>query len=157
LKNKKQTYIISIAIPLIVGIAATLLTSKNMGIYKEIMKPPLAPPAFLFPVVWTILYILMGISSAKIILTPSARGEQKKSIILYGLQLLLNFIWPVVFFNFKSFKISFIIIVLLWYTVFQMILAFYEIDKKAAFYQIPYILWITFATYLNLAIALLNP
>lgn len=156
MNNKKKTYIISIAIPLIIGIAASLLTSGQMHIYKEIVKPPLAPPAFIFPIVWTILYILMGISSARIILTPSVHGEQKKAILLYILQLFLNFIWPIVFFNFKSYKISFVIIILLWYTVFRMIMAFFEVDKKAALYQIPYLLWITFATYLNLAIALLN-
>ncbi len=127
-----------------------------MIIYNQLIKPPLSPPAFVFMIIWPILYILMGISSAKIILTPSSHGEQKTAMLLYICQLFLNFIWPIFFFNFKSYKISFVIIIMLWYTVFRMILAFYELDKKAAFYQLPYLIWLTFAAYLNLAIALLN-
>ena len=156
MKNNRKTYFIAIAIPLFAGILASILTAGQMNIYTEIVKPPLSPPAILFPVVWTILYVLMGISSAMIFLSPANRDENKLAFILYFLQLALNFIWPIVFFNFKDFKLAFVIIVFLWYAILRMILVFLSINKNAAFLQIPYLLWVTFATYLNLAIVLLN-
>ena len=113
LNTKKQTYIISIAIPIIIVIVSFILTSKQMIIYNQLIKPPLSPPAFVFMIIWPILYILMGISSAKIILTPSSHGEQKTAMLLYICQLFLNFIWPIFFFKFKSYKISFVIIIML--------------------------------------------
>lgn len=156
LKRNRQTYIISIAIPLITGVLASIITSGQMQIYKTLVKPPLSPPAIIFPIVWTILYVLMGISSAMIVLTPANKKEQRFAITLYIMQLALNFLWSIVFFNFRAFKASFVIIVMLWYTIFRMILAFMQVNKSAALLQIPYLLWVTFATYLNLAIVLLN-
>lgn len=156
LKRNRQTYIISIAIPLITGVLASIITLGQMQIYKTLIKPPLSPPAIIFPIVWTILYVLMGISSAMIALTPANKKEQRFAITLYIMQLALNFLWSIVFFNFRAFKASFVIIVMLWYTIFRMILAFMQVNKSAALLQIPYLLWVTFATYLNLAIVLLN-
>ena len=157
LNNTKKTYLISILIPLLTGLISALLTSSNISLYYEINRPFLAPPTYIFPIVWSVLYTLMGISFAKIALSDNAEPSLKKFVYtLYIIQLVLNFIWPLIFFNQKSYSISFIIIVLLWYTILRMIIIFYQIDKKAALLQIPYIIWVTFASYLNLALALLN-
>jgi len=155
-KQQIKTFAIAIFIPLFVGILAALITRGQMDLYKEINKPPLAPPAVLFPIVWSVLYILMGIGSGKIILAKALPSEKLRAILIYALQLFINFIWSLVFFNAKAFEAAFILIVILWYLIFKMIIEFYNIDKGAAILQVPYLLWVTFATYLTLAIALLN-
>ena len=153
---KKGLLFKSIAIPLLVGVIASLLTGGGMEMFETLEKPPLSPSGWLFPIVWTILYTLMGISSY-LILTSGA--EQKKidnAIRLYGYQLLVNFLWPTFFFNLEWYLFSFLWLVLLWILVFQMIRRFWEIDKRAALLNIPYLIWLTFAGYLNLGIWWLN-
>lgn len=156
--NKKtiKKYIICILIPVLTGIFSVLLTGGPMKLYAELHKPFFAPPAILFPIVWTILYILMGIGSGNIMLSNARSREKAPAYLWYLLQLVLNFCWPILFFHFKAFKLSFVWIALLWYAVFRMILAFFKVDKHAAALQIPYLLWVTFATLLNLTIAILN-
>lgn len=154
--NKIKTYIWSIAIPVAVGLLSAVLTMGQMDLYQEINQPLLAPPPWLFPVVWTILYVLMGISFARIVLSDQPDVEKIPSYFWYVFQLFFNFFWSIWFFNFRAFEFSFVWIVILWYGILRMILAFYQIDKIAAKLQIPYLLWVTFAAYLNLAIAILN-
>lgn len=149
MKNLK-IYLISIISTLLVGILSGLLTMNNMGIYAFINRPPLSPPSWLFPVVWTILYILMGISVA-IFYTKTEKVPK-----IYILQLLVNFIWPLIFFNLEAYFLSFIVILLLIVLVIKMIQEFYKVSKISAILQIPYLLWLLFATYLNFAIYLLN-
>lgn len=156
MKLNKCLLFICIAIPVIVGIIAGLLTRNSMEVFAYVEKPPLAPPAWLFPLVWTILYILMGISSY-FILTSNAEFEEKADAMrLYGYQLVVNFLWPTFFFNFRWYFFAFLWLVLLWILVFFMIRMFYRISKLAAYLNIPYILWLTFAGYLNLGIWWLN-
>lgn len=156
MKLNKCLLFICIAIPVIVGIIAGLLTRNSMEVFAYVEKPPLAPPAWLFPLVWTILYILMGISSY-FILTSNAEFEEKADAMrLYGYQLVVNFLWPTFFFNFRWCFFAFLWLVLLWILVFFMIRMFYRISKLAAYLNIPYILWLTFAGYLNLGIWWLN-
>ena len=156
MKLNKRLLFICIAIPLLVGLVAGLLTRNSMEVFSMVEKPPLAPPAWLFPVVWTILYILMGISSY-IILTSDAEFEEISSAIkIYVYQLMVNFLWPTFFFNFGWYFFSFLWLILLWGLVFLMIRKFYEINKTAAYLNVPYLIWLTFAGYLNAGIWLLN-
>lgn len=156
--QKQKTYIVGIAIPLAVGGIAAFLTRSNMSIYEKINQPALSPPGFLFPIVWTILYVLMGISSVRIYF-KSKQAEHFTSFALYSYakQLLLNFLWSIIFFNLQHFLFAFIWLIFLWFSILKMILIFDRIDKCAAYLQIPYLIWVTFAGYLNLAIYLLNP
>ncbi len=156
MKNFK-TYLIAILIPLAVGGLSALLTSSNMMLYGEIVKPPLAPPPILFPIVWTILYILMGIGSARVYLKKEAMPKEATNALkTYALQLFFNFFWSLIFFNLRTFLFAFIWLIVLWGLIIVMLFEFYKIDKFAAIINIPYLLWVTFAAYLNLAIYILN-
>lgn len=155
--SKIKPYIIAILIPLAVGGIASFLTRNNMDIYQQINRPALAPPSIVFPIVWTILYVLMGISSARIYLNQGANSQYSPfALYSYAKQLILNFLWSIIFFNLRQFLFAFIWLIFLWFSILKMILAFYKIDKTAAYLQIPYLIWVTFAGYLNLIIYLLN-
>lgn len=155
--KKYKIYIISILIALGVGGLSALLTSNNMNLYNEIITPPLSPPSILFPIVWTILYVLMGISSAMIYnQKEDYPKEVRNALIVYAINLFLNFTWSIIFFNFKAYFFAFIWLLLLWTTILTMIVKFYNIKPTAGYLQIPYLLWVTFAGYLNLSIFLLN-
>ena len=156
MKINKHLLFICIAIPLIVGGVSALLTKNSMGIFELVAKPPLAPPSWLFPVAWTILYILMGISSYLILTSDAGREEIQEALQLYAYQLIVNFLWPTFFFNFRWYFFAFLWLVLLWVLVFLMIRKFYSISKPAAYLNIPYLVWLTFAGYLNLGIWWLN-
>ena len=145
-----------IAIPLLVGAVAAIISGGGMDVFESVNKPPLSPLAWLFPVVWTILYTLMG-SSSYLILTSGEKEEQiQKAMTVYGYQLAVNFLWPTFFFNFQWYLFSFVWLLLLWILVFVMIFRFWKIDKRAAYLNIPYLVWLTFAGYLNLGIWWLN-
>ena len=145
-----------VAIPLLIGGIAALLTRDSMTIFSSLEKPSLSPPGWLFPVVWTILYTLMGISACLIGYSNSAPIEKAKALAIYTYQLAINFLWSIFFFNFQWYFFSFLWIILLWILVFAMIKSFYKINKTAAYLNIPYLVWITFAAYLNLGIWILN-
>ena len=146
----------SIALPLLVGLISGLLTRNAMQDFQTLVKPPLAPPGWLFPVVWTILYTLMGIS-AYLIQTSSVDPEVKSdALMIYRYQLIVNFLWPVLFFSFGWYLFAFAWILLLWGLVILMIWDFSKISKTAAYLNIPYLIWLTFAAYLNGAIWWLN-
>lgn len=146
----------SIALPLLIGIFAGLLTRNSMEAFSALNKPPLAPPAFLFPIVWTILYILMGISFYFIQTNNAKKQNCEKANSLYYYQLIVNFLWPIFFFRLKWYFFSFLWLLLLWILVFLMIQCFSKISKIASWLNIPYLLWLTFAGYLNFAIWWLN-
>ncbi len=156
MKKTIITYIIGILIPVVVGALSALLTMHSMDIYKTIVQPPLAPPGFLFPIVWTILYILMGVSSTMVYQSDATREIKTQALFIYVVQLIINFFWSIVFFNKRLFLASFLILVILWLLIIAMIYKFWKIDKTATLLQIPYLLWVTFAGYLNFAIYLLN-
>ena len=119
------------------------------------VQPPLSPPAWVFPVVWTILYALMGISAARIRLTPPSPGRSKGSNLFIA-QLIINFFWSLIFFNAQAYGFALLWLILLWVLVLWMIITFYSTDPLAALLQIPYLLWLTFAAYLNFSIWQLN-
>jgi len=143
----------SILISLGVGILSAICTMGNMDIYSEI-NTIIEPPKILFPIVWSILYILMGISSYMIYNSKSK--YRNDALLIYVCQLIINFFWSIVFFNFRNFLLSFILIVSLDILVILMIYYFYKINKKAALLQIPYLLWILFASFLTYQIYFLN-
>ena len=149
---KFKIYIKSIAIPLILGSIVGFLISGFID-YNSLNKPFLAPPSILFPIIWTILYILMGVSYG--ILDANSLTNSKINFIYY-LQLFFNLLWPIVFFIFKWKLFAFYWILLLVIFIIIMIVKFYNKNKLAGLIQIPYLLWTLFATYLNLFIYLLN-
>ena len=157
MKRNMKTFILSILLAEAVGGLSGFLTREGMKIYTEmIAPPPLSPPPLLFPIVWGILYALMGIGSARIWLTP-ASPERSRALNLYAAQLVVNFFWSLIFFNAQAFGFAFFWLLLLWLLVLLMILAFREVDPLAAWLQVPYLIWLTFAAYLNLGVWYLNP
>ncbi len=156
MKKKILSYVIGILIPLAVGGFSALLTKDNMDIYDTVVKPALAPPGILFPIAWSILYVLMGIGSALVFNAEVDARSKRKALILYGAQLFVNFFWSILFFNKRLFLASFLWLVLLWGLIVAMIASFYKIHKGTGLIQLPYLIWVTFAGYLNLAIYLLN-
>lgn len=155
MKINWKKLLICLAIPLAVGGLAALL-SGGMSDYGAMVKPPLSPPGWVFPVVWSILYLLMGYASYRILESGATQEEIKKALTLYGLQLLANFIWPLLFFGGGWFLLSFFWLILLWVLIYLTIRAFSQIDETAGNLLIPYILWVTFAAYLNFGIYVLN-
>lgn len=152
-KIQWKNLISAIAIPLAVGGLAALLNQTGISQFATVNQPPLAPPAFLFPVVWTLLYILMGIASY---LAATSGASNDTALVLYGLQLLFNFLWSFFFFHFQWYLFSFIWLVVLWLLILATAISFYRISKPAGYLMLPYLLWVTFAGYLNLGIYLLN-
>ncbi len=151
-KNKILNYIISIFIPVIIGCVVGLIMSNYID-YESLNRPALSPPASIFPIMWTILYILMGISYA--ILKNNDKVDSKVNKIYY-LQLIVNALWSIIFFVLKLRLVAFLWIVLLCTLVIYMIIVFYKKEKIAGILQIPYLVWILFATYLNFFVFLLN-
>lgn len=156
MKIDKKKLIICIAIPLIVGGIAGFLTRNSMEVFKNLDKPPLAPPGWLFPVVWTILYLLMGISSYLVMTSNASPQMISDALKIYYYQLVVNFLWPIFFFNFGWYLFSLVWLILLWVLVLIMILRFAKVSRPAAYMNIPYLIWLTFAAYLNLGVWWLN-
>lgn len=147
--------IICLAIPLAVGALATLL-SGGMDSYQIMNQPPLSPPGWVFPIVWTILYLLMGYASYRILTAEADRTAIKKALIIYGIQLFFNFLWPLIFFGLQWYWAAFVILLVLWVFIYLSMHYFGQIDDTAENLLIPYLLWVTFAGYLNLGVALMN-
>lgn len=153
MKVKWKDLITCIAIPLAAGGLSALLTGNAIAAFGQLNKPALAPPGWLFPVVWSILYVLMGTASYLVL---TAGKPDDAAFVTYGLQLIFNFFWPVIFFHLEMYLFAFIWLVALWLLVLRTIVLFYQISKPAGYLMVPYLLWITFAGYLNLSIWFLN-
>lgn len=152
--EKIKTYVYSILIALLVGGLSGLLAKNSMEIYSALQKPALSPPSIIFPIVWTILYILMGISAAMIYNTNDK--DKNTALKTYAVQLIINFFWTLFFFNMQWYLFSFIWLLLLLVVVLIMVVQFYRIKPLAAWLQIPYVLWLMFAAYLNYMVYVLN-
>jgi len=150
--SKFKIYAKSILIPVIVGAIVGFIISGSID-YNSLQKPFLAPPSILFPIIWSILYVLMGVSYG--ILDSNSLVDSEINSIYY-LQLLVNALWPIFFFVLKWRLFAFIWILLLLALIVVMIIRFYRKNKVAGLLQLPYLLWTTFATYLNLGVYLLN-
>lgn len=155
----KQTWkhlLISLAIPLAVGGLSAWLTRDSMKAFEALDKPPLSPPGWLFPIVWTILYLLMGWASYRVYTADVPERQSGRALAIYGLQLAVNFLWSIFFFNLGWYLFSFFWLLLLWCLILIMIFLFARIDPATRWMLLPYLLWVTFAGYLNLGIWLLN-
>ncbi len=138
----------------IVGALSAIFSGGFSDFFEKYKEPPLLPPAWLFPVVWTILYALMGFS-AYIISTTENPGKSK-ALAIYWTQLVINFSWSIVFFRFEALWASFAVIIVLLALIIYMVITFSKINKFAAQINIPYIVWVVFASYLNFVTALIN-
>lgn len=138
------------------GLLSGLISREGTALYSQLaQKPPLSPPGWLFPVVWTILYALMGISAAKIWAAPRSQARSR-GLNLFIAQLIVNFFWSPIFFNARAYGLAFAWLLLLWALVFLMIREFRKVEKTAARLQIPYLIWLTFAAYLNWGVWQMN-
>ena len=154
---KKPNYLRWILAVEAVGILSGWISRNGTQLYSQsITKPPFSPPAILFPIVWTILYALMGIGAAR---SAAASDSMKRSRALnvFVIQLIVNFFWSLIFFNAQAYGFAFAWLLLLWVLIAVMIRFFYSVDRTAAMLQIPYFLWVTFAAYLNYGVWKLNP
>ena len=151
-----KTYLLWILLTEAVGALSGWLTREGSKLYSEtIVQPPLSPPGFVFPIVWGILFALMGISGARIYLAP-ASGTRSRGLLLFLGQLAFNFCWSLFFFNGQWFGFAFLWLLILWGLILWMIQSFRRIDPLAAWLQVPYALWVTFAAYLNFGVWALN-
>lgn len=147
--------IIAIIIPEAVGLLSSFVTGNIGNAYNDYTKPPLSPPGIIFPIVWGILYALMGIASY--IVYEEGKGEKRReALTFYGLQLAVNFIWPIIFFRFEAYWVAVVVIFVLLALVIITALKFKEISNAAFWLLVPYIAWLLFATYLNIGVAVLN-
>ena len=152
-KKNRSALVISILIPLAIGSLSALI-SGNRSMYYMINKPTLSPPALVFPIVWTILYILMGISSY--IIYESDDPGRSNALRTYAVQLLFNFFWSIIFFGLSQYFFAFLWLLVLIILIAVMIYQFYKISPAAAYLQIPYLVWCIFAAYLNFMIYIMN-
>ena len=156
MKPDWKKLIICIAIALAVGGLSALVTGSFSENFAQLAQPPLSPPGWVFPVVWTILYGLMGWASYRIRTSEAPEEQKKQALILYGAQLVLNFLWSPVFFRWELRLTAFFILLGLWLLIYLTMRKFAVIDELASDLLLPYILWVTFAAYLNLGVFLLN-
>ena len=148
--------IAALLLPLAVGGLSAWLTGSFSAVYQSVYKPLLSPPGWVFPVVWTALYLLMGYASYLVWTSDAPDGEKKGALTLYAVQLFFNFVWPLLFFRWRLFWIAFVWLVLLWVLILLTKRRFDGIDRRSGLCLVPYLVWVTFAAYLNLGVSLLN-
>lgn len=151
--KNKSALIIAILIPIAVGTLSAFF-SRNMSLYSTINKPQISPPGFIFPIVWIILYTLMGISSY--LVYESDNPNKRSSLKTYAIQLFFNFWWSIIFFRFSLYLFAFLWLLVMISLITIMIYKFYQINHLSSYLQIPYLLWCLFAAYLNFMIYVLN-
>ncbi len=156
MKIKFKPLLVSVAIPVFVGIVSGFISSSAVSIFNSLNQPPLSPPSWLFGVVWPILYICMGICSYLIYTSNAEKNNKNKALAFYSAQLFVNFFWSIIFFNLGAFLFAFFWLVLLWVLILYTAILTAPISKVGTILLIPYLLWVTFAGYLNISIYLLN-
>lgn len=156
MKIRWKPLLINLAIPLAVGGLSALLTREGMKKFPLLRQPPLSPPMWVFPVVWTLLFLMMGLACCLVYSSDTASGRKRSALWVYGIQLAVNFIWPVLFFNGQLWLPAFLWLLLLWAMILGTLLQFYRIRPLAGLLLLPYLVWVTFAGYLNFGIYLLN-
>lgn len=155
MKIQWKKLLLCLFIPLAVGGLSALLSAGGMRDFAAVRQPRLAPPAWLFPVVWTLLYLLMGLA-AYLVLTGGNCRQRREAMVVYGAQLAVNFFWSVLFFTFKAYLLAFVWLVLLWGLIVLTVWRFAAVRPLAGWLLVPYLLWVTFAGYLNFGVFLLN-
>lgn len=148
--------IIALFIPLAVGGISAALSAQGMSAYGNMNKPPLSPPAWVFSVAWTILYIMMGLASYFVAVSDPGTEGKIMAMTIYAIQLGMNFMWSIIFFNWESYLVAFIWLMIMWCIVILCAFRFFAISRIAGYLLIPYILWLTFAAYLNMGSYILN-
>ena len=155
-KRNWKPYVFWILFSEAVGGLSGWLTREGTKLYRTtIIKPPLSPPGIVFPIVWSVLFALMGVGAARIYLSP-ASNDRSRTLGIFLLQLAFNFFWSIIFFNLQNFGLALLWLVVLWVMILWMIKSFHAIDPLSAWLQIPYLLWVTFAAYLNFGVWRLN-
>ena len=152
----QKALIIGLLIPLAVGGLAAMLTMDSMAQFAALAQPPLSPPGWVFPVVWTVLYLLMGWASFLVWKSDAPQVEKKRALTLYGVQLAVNFAWPLLFFRAGLYGFALVWLVILLVLVVETVLVFRRIDRRAVWLLAPYLLWLLFAAYLNAGVWMLN-
>ena len=147
---------ISLLVPLAGGGLAAMLTMDSMAQFAALAQPPLSPPGWVFPVVGTVLYLLMGWASFLVWKSDAPQAEKTRALGLYGAQLAVNFAWPLLFFRAGLYGFALVWLVILLVLVVETVLAFRRIDRRAVWLLAPYILWLLFAAYLNAGVWMLN-
>ena len=140
----------------LIGAVSALISGSFSPLYSEIRNPPLAPPAFLFPVVWTVLYAVMGFSAYLIYRDEESGSDRSTALGVYIIQLAVNFSWSIIFFRFRLFALAAFVALILAVLAAAMILSFRKVSRTAAYVNVPYLLWMMFATYLAFGVWFLN-
>lgn len=148
--------VVSILIPLAVGGLSALLTRDGIRLFALVKKPPLAPPAWVFPAAWTALYIMMGIASCLVYVSGASHVRRERALTFYAAQLGMNFFWSIIFFSLEMYLPAFIWLVGMWLLIVICTVLFWHIDRRAGRLMLPYLAWVAFAGYLNMGIFLLN-
>ena len=156
MSHKLRQLVLCIAIPLAVGGLSGWVTRGAMEDFQALNQPPLSPPGWLFPVVWTVLFVLMGIASYLVVRSQGPEKLVKRALVFYGIQLGFNFLWSILFFNLGLYLVSFFWLVLLWCLILLTTLQFSTLDRRTFWLMLPYLAWVAFAGYLNLGIFWLN-
>lgn len=155
--SRRASYLIPIVIAILTGIGIGLFTRDDITFYQaNVIKPPLTPPSWIFPIVWNILYLLMGWGLGRVLVRVRTSSERQQAIWAFIIQLLFNAIWSILFFHIRAYLIAFIWLIILWLLIIYMIRVFAHTDYIAAWMQVPYLLWVTFAGYLNWMVSILN-
>ena len=156
MKIKWTELLTCLLIPLSVGAISGIVSGSGIDGFDSMLKPPLSPPSWLFPIVWTVLFILMGIASYLVLTSGGEKPDVIRALVFYGIQLFFNFFWSIIFFNLGWYLVAFIWLLVLWLLILITAILFYKQSKVAGYLMIPYLVWVAFAGYLNLAIYLLN-
>lgn len=155
-KLRWKPLLISLAIPLAVGGLSAFLTKDGMRAFASLRQPPLSPPGWLFPVVWTILYLMMGAACYLVWTAEAGKAQRERALTVYGLSLAANFLWPILFFTVRAYFPAFLLLLVLLALVAVCALLFFCIRERAGQLLLPYLVWLVFAGYLNLGVWLLN-
>ena len=153
---KWKALFVSLAVPLAVGGLSAFLTKDSMKEFSQLRQPPLTPPMWVFPVVWTVLFVMMGFASYLIYTSAAGTGEKRRALTLYAVQLAVNFGWPILFFDLNWWMPAFFWLLLLWGLILWTMLWFGRFRRMAGLLLLPYLLWVAFAGYLNFGVYLLN-
>lgn len=156
MKKSKSRFAIALLLPLAVGAVSALITRDNMELYQGIEKPPFSPPSIVFPIAWTILYLMMGAASYLASTTNKKDSGIFIANVWYLLQLVMNFFWSLIFFGLEYYLLAFIWLVFMYAAVVLCTIHYFKINKWAGLMMVPYNIWMAFAAYLNLAIIILN-
>lgn len=156
MKTDRKKLLRCILIPLLTGGVSALLTVGAMRDFAALRQPPLSPPGWLFPAVWTVLYVMMGIASYYAGQAIAPAEARRTALTLYGVQLFFNFLWSVIFFSLKQYLLAFFWLLALWLLIYLTLHQFIKLHKKAGALLLPYLAWVTFAGYLNFGVFVLN-